>query len=54
LLNCATEGAAWRKHGVTSNRVIARNQHIGDGAAAIWTYAEELIGRAVAAGHLRT
>lgn len=52
LLNCATEGAAWRKHGVTSDRVIARNQHIAEGAAAVWTHAADMIRQAVERGDL--
>lgn len=52
LQNCLTEGAAWRQHGVTSDRVIARNRHIADGAAAVWDYAAQLIADAVKAGHL--
>lgn len=52
LQNCLTEGAAWRQHGVTSDRVIARNRHIADGAAEVWTYAAQLIADAVNAGHL--
>jgi len=31
LLNCRTEGAAWRKHGITRDRVIARNSYIAGG-----------------------
>ena len=52
LLNCLTEGAAWRMHGITSDRVIARNRHIEDGAAEVWTYAAAMIAEAVKAGHL--
>ena len=52
LQNCLTEGAAWRQHGVTSDRVIARNRHIADGAAAVWDYAARMIVDAVNAGHL--
>lgn len=52
LQNCLTEGAAWRQHGVTSDRVIARNQHIADGTAVVWDYAAQLITDAVQAGHL--
>lgn len=53
LLNCATEGSAWQRHGVTSDRVIARNRHIADGSEAVWAYAAEMIRDAVAKGHLR-
>jgi putative hydrolase of HD superfamily len=52
LLNCLTEGAAWKKHGVTSDRVIARNQHIAEGSTALWAYMSKMIADAVAAGHL--
>jgi putative hydrolase of HD superfamily len=52
LLNCRTEGAAWRKHGVTEDRVIARNAAIGDGSAAVWEYALQMIRAAVKDGHL--
>jgi putative hydrolase of HD superfamily len=52
LLNCLTEGAAWRKHGVTSDRVIARNQHIAEGSAPLWEYARRLIDDAVQTGSL--
>ncbi len=52
LQNCLTEGTAWRQHGVTSDRVIARNRHIADGTTAIWDHAAQMIADAVAAGHL--
>jgi len=52
LLNCQTEGAAWRKHGITRDRVIARNSSIAEGSAALWEYAAQMIERTVAAGNL--
>jgi putative hydrolase of HD superfamily len=52
LLNCLTEGAAWKKHGVTSDRVIARNQHITHGSTPLWKYASRMIDEAVATGTL--
>jgi putative hydrolases of HD superfamily len=54
LLNCLTEGAAWRRHGVTYPRVVARNKHIADGSTAMWAYMSDLLARTVAAGHLAT
>lgn len=53
LLNCATEGAAWQKHGVTMDRVVARNRHIADGAETVWAYAAEMIRDAVTQGNLQ-
>ncbi len=52
FLNNATEGAAWRRHGVTADRVLARNRHAAEGCAALWAEAEHEIARAVASGHL--
>jgi putative hydrolase of HD superfamily len=52
LLNCLTEGAAWRKHGVTQDRVLARNAHIAEGCSPLWDRAVAMIQRAVDAGHL--
>jgi putative hydrolase of HD superfamily len=52
LLNCSTEGAAWKKHGITSDRVLARNAHIVEGSADLWAYAEAMVARAVRDGHL--
>lgn len=52
LLNCWTEGAAWRRHGITRDRVEARNRHIAEGSAALWEFAVESVDAAVAAGHL--
>lgn len=52
LLNCLTQGAAWQRHGVTSDRVIARNQHIAEGSTALWAYAARMIEDCVGAGHL--
>lgn len=52
LLNCRTEGAAWRKHGVTHDRVLARNAHVAEGAQPLWEYAVRMVQEAVGAGHL--
>jgi putative hydrolase of HD superfamily len=52
LLNCLTDGVAWKKHGVTSDRVLARNAHLAAGSTALWEYARGMIEEAVTAGHL--
>ena len=53
LLNCLTQGAAWNRHGITQDRVLARNRHIADGCSDLWAYAEKMVQDAVNAGHLR-
>ena len=52
LQNCLTQGAAWKSHGVTADRVIARNQHIAEGSTTLWAYATRMLDEAIAAGHL--
>ena len=52
LLNCRVQGGGWKKHGVTHDRVVARNSQIADGSAALWQHAQQLIQELVDAGHL--
>ena len=52
LLNCMTEGAAWNRHGITKDRVVARNRHMADGSTALWEQALAMINEAVARGVL--
>ncbi|MEO6992994.1 MAG: HD domain-containing protein, partial [Lacunisphaera sp.] len=52
LLNCLTEGNSWQKHGITQDRVLARNAHVADGSQALWEYAVKMINDAVTSGHL--
>jgi len=52
LLNCLTDGHAWRKNGVTQDRVLARNAHVAEGSKTVWEYAVRMINDAVADGHL--
>lgn len=52
LLNCLTEGHAWRENGVVHTQVLKRNAHIAAGSVALWEYALGMINRAVASGHL--
>ncbi len=52
LLNCLTEAASWKRHGVTHDRVVARNSRIADGSTGLWRYMEGLIQETVNLGHL--
>lgn len=52
LHNYRTQGAAWQKHGVTSDKVINRNQHIQNGAPLLWKYAKNIIDESVQKGYL--
>ena len=50
LLNHATDGATWAAHGVTADRVRARNSVIAQGSAGLWAAALARIDDAVAKG----
>lgn len=52
LLNVRTQGGGWKKHGITHDRVVARNGHVAAGSTELWAYAEQMLQEAVAAGHL--
>ncbi len=52
LLNCLTGGVTWRAHGVTYEKVVARNAHAAEGSQTIWAYALRMIDEAAARGDL--
>lgn len=52
LLNRHSEGASWRKHGITRDQVVAKNQHMAEGCAALWDYAQQMLEEAVQLGYL--
>ena len=52
LLNLKTDGASWRKHGITHERVVARNRHVADGAAPLWDRISSMLEAAVKDGLL--
>jgi putative hydrolase of HD superfamily len=52
LLNSSTQGAAWKRHGVTEDRVRARNAHIAEGSRVLWEEALRRIAKAVDSGDL--
>ena len=53
LLNCVTEGAGWRRHGVTHAQVMARNAApVAAGSQALWTHISSVVDDTLRAGHL--
>jgi putative hydrolase of HD superfamily len=53
LLNFMSEGAAWRRHGVTLSDVVEKNKHMAEGSPELWAAAEQLIELAVRRGYLK-
>jgi putative hydrolase of HD superfamily len=52
LHNCATEGAAWQKHGVKRPIVEAQNSHIKEGSRVLWEEFSRIIDDAAKKGYL--
>ncbi len=50
--NAFTEGRMWKKHGIRKSQVVERNQKIEAGAPDLWTFASDLIDKAVNRGQL--
>jgi putative hydrolase of HD superfamily len=50
LLNLANDGGGWTEHGITADRVRARNRVIGDGSAMLWSVVSGRLDDAVARG----
>ncbi len=50
--NVFTEGRMWKKHGIRKSQVVQRNQKIDAGAPDLWTFASDLIDKAVDQGQL--
>jgi len=53
LHNYATQGHAWRKHGVTADRVLRRNRIIRDASPGLWAYARDMVADAVRLGYVK-
>jgi putative hydrolase of HD superfamily len=53
LLNFLAEGAAWRRHGITSAEVYAKNRHMAEGSPELWQFAEALIEECIHRGYLK-
>jgi putative hydrolase of HD superfamily len=52
LLNFHNKGQSWQEHGITHERVLARNSVIADGSEALWEYAQRMVQEAVRKGYL--
>jgi len=52
LMNYQAGGGGWAKHGITADRVLAKNSVMADGAPALGEYAQRLVADAVARGIL--
>ena len=50
LSNYQSGGGGWKRHNIRAAQIRARNQHIADGAPALWDLAQEFIRDAVEQG----
>ncbi len=52
LLNDATEGRAWKEHGIRISQVLKRNERTGEGSERLWEHAKGLIEKNAELGRL--
>ncbi|MBP2626701.1 MAG: phosphohydrolase [Firmicutes bacterium] len=52
LLHCNTEGESWKRHGITSEKVVARNKRIKEISDSLGMLVDELINDAIMKGYL--
>ena len=52
LHNYYTSGGSWREHGITHDRVVAKNVTMKEGAARLWDWTIKLLDDAVRKGFL--
>jgi len=52
LHNYYNEGGSWKEHGITFDRVVAKNVTMNEGASTLWSWTQQLLQDAVAKGFL--
>ncbi|MCR8842068.1 HD domain-containing protein [Paenibacillus sp. SC116] len=50
--NYLNQGKTWKKHGITSEKVLDRNRKIAKGSERLWEYAQEMIEKSIEEGYL--
>lgn len=53
ILNYNTNGHTWKKPGVTSEKVLRRNEPLKENAPALWEYVKEVINDSIQKGYLK-
>lgn len=53
LSNYQASGGGWKRHHITASQIRARNQHIQDGAPALWDLAQQFIADALEKGWIK-
>src|SRR6266850_5166292 len=53
LHNYHTQGRSWNEHGITVDRVLERNECIGEGSTRLWERVRALLNDAVSKGFLK-
>jgi putative hydrolase of HD superfamily len=52
ILNHASKGKSWKRHGVSKEQILAVNQRIARGSPALWEYVRDLIDDAARRGYI--
>ncbi len=52
ILNYASQGKSWKRHGVSKERILAINERIAQGSPALWEYIRGLVTEAERRGYI--
>ena len=53
MLNDATDGRAWREHGVAAEQVLTRNENTHKGSEVLWEHVKSLVEKTQQLGNLK-
>ena len=53
MLNYTNDGISWKKHGISKEQVIKRNEHTSEGSDTLWQYIKSILDDAAEKGFLK-
>ncbi len=53
MLNYTKDGISWKKHGISKEQVIKRNEHTSEGSNTLWQYIKSILDDAAEKGFLK-
>ena len=53
MLNYTKDGISWKKHGISKEQVIKRNEHTSEGSDTLWQYIRSILDDAAEKGLLK-
>ena len=53
MLNYTKDGISWKRHGISKEQVIKRNEHTSEGSDTLWQYIRSILDDAAEKGFLK-